>query len=166
MVSTRASLSTLDDDDDEAISDDARRAERHPPRHADAVDVSIVFPFVVIVVRPENKVVFVFGRPDEAFFGAVVAVPETVVAVVGRIFRRRRRRRRLSKKQFRVVSIGPKSQSRSRRSRRRSRHRSILESSFRFFCRFFLQISNLNWPGLRQDGSAVNRLGSAPALVN
>ena len=136
MVSTRASLSTLDDDDDEAISDDARRAERHPPRHADAVDVSIVFPFVV-VVRPENKVVFVFGRPDEAF--GAVAVPETV-AVVGRIFRRRRRRRRrLSKKQFRVVSmIGPKSQSRSRRSRRRSRHRSILESSFRFFCRFFL----------------------------
>jgi len=118
MVSTRASLSTLDDDDDEAISDDARRAERHPPRHADAVDVSIVFPFVVVVVRPENKVVFVFGRPDEAF-GAVVAVPETVVAVVGRIFRRRRRlNRRLSKKQFRVVSsIGPKSQSRSRRSR-------------------------------------------------
>jgi len=114
MVSTRASLSTLDDDDDEAISDDARRAERHPPRHADAVDVSIVFPFVV-VVRPENKVVFVFGRPDEAF--GAVAVPETV-AVVGRIFRRRRRRRRLSKKQFRVVSaIGPKSQSRSRRSR-------------------------------------------------
>ena len=138
MVSTRASLSTLDDDDDEAISDDARRAERHPPRHADAVDVSIVFPFVV-VVRPENKVVFVFGRPDEAF--GAVAVPEKV-AVVGRIFRRRRRRRRrLSKKQFRVVSmIGPKSQSRSRRSRRRSRgHRSIfLESSFRFFCRFFL----------------------------
>ena len=58
--------------------------------------------------------------PDDAFFGAVVAVPETVVAVVGRIFRRRRRslNRRLSKKQFRVVSsIGPKSQSRSRRSR-------------------------------------------------
>ena len=142
MVSTRASLSTLDDDDDEAISDDARRAERHPPRHADAVDVSIVFPFVGVVVRPENTVVFnVFGRPDgEAFFGAVVAVPETVVvAVVGRIFRRRLNRR-LSKKQFRVVStIGPKSRSRSRRSRRRrSRHRSILESSFRFFCRFFL----------------------------
>ena len=135
MVSTRASLSTLDDDDDEAISDDARRAERHPPRHADAVDVSIVFPFVV-VVRPENKVVFVFGRPDEAF--GAVAVPETV-AVVGRIFRRRRRRRRLSKKQFRVVSmIGPKSQSRSRRSRRRSRgHRSILESGFSIFLSIF-----------------------------
>ncbi len=108
MVSTRASLSTLDDDDDEAISDDARRAERHPPRHADAVDVSIVFPFVV-VVRPENKVVFVFGRPREAF-GAVVVPP--TVAVVGRIFllllllcRSRRRRRRNTNRKGYIVLV-------------------------------------------------------------